>query len=133
MDKTIFLKLWSAAVGAMDALTGLLLIFAPGLVLRLLGIDVPSDDSLVFLSWIGVFVAAVGLSYAFAFVRHRGWGEAVWLFTALVRIMVCVFLVTRITMEDMAPAWIVVAVSDGLVAAVQFAVVRKGWWREVQR
>ncbi len=133
MDKTLFLKLWTAAVGAMDALTGLLLIFAPGLVLRLLGIDAPSDGSLVFLSWIGVFVAAVGLSYAFAFVRNRGWGEAVWLFTGLVRIMVCVFLVTRITMEDMDRAWIVVAVSDGVVAAVQFAVVRKGWWREVHR
>ena len=66
MKRVDFLRFWSVAVGAMDALTGILLMFAPGLVVRMLGVAAPSTDALVFLSWIGVFVTAVGLSYALA-------------------------------------------------------------------
>ena len=130
MNKTCFLKFWSVAVGSMDALTGLLLIFVPSLVLRLLRIDAPSPEAMVYLSWIGVFVMAVGLSYAFALGERRGAGEVVWLFTALVRMLVAMFLVVKITQGSLAAAWAVVAMSDGVVASVQMVILRKGWWRE---
>lgn len=133
MTKTSFLKFWSLAVGSMDALTGLLLIFMPGLVLRLLKIEAPSPDAIVFLSWIGVFVMAVGLSYGLALGRHRAAGETVWLFTSMARILVTVFLTIQITLEIMTPAWAVVALSDGMVALVQMVILRKGWWREALR
>jgi hypothetical protein len=133
MTKVKFLKFWSVAVGSMDALTGVLMIFAPGLVLRLLKIDLPSPDALVFLSWIGVFVMAVGLSYGFALGKQSGSGEAVWRFTALARILVAVFLTIQISKGSMAPAWVLVALSDGMVAMVQMAILRKGWWREALR
>lgn len=133
MTKTRFLKLWSVMVGSMDAVTGLLLILAPALVLRLLRIEAPSPDSLVYLSWIGVFVMAVGLSYGFALGKRRVSGETVWMFTAMARIMVTVFLVIQIARGAMAPAWIVVALSDGFVALVQMTILRKGWWREGTR
>lgn len=133
MTKTSFLKFWSVAVGSMDAVTGLLLIFTPELVLRLLRIEAPSPDAMIFLSWIGVFVMAVGLSYGLALGKRRGAGEAVWMFTALVRILVAVFLVIQITLGEMAPAWALVAFSDGLVAMVQMMILRKGWWREAVR
>jgi len=133
MTKTRFLKFWSVAVGSMDALTGLLLIFAPGLVLRLLKVEAPSPDAMLFLSWIGVFVMAVGLSYGLALGRHRGSGEAVWMFTSLARILVTVFLIIQITQRNMAPAWALVAFSDGVVALVQMVILRKGWWREAVR
>jgi hypothetical protein len=133
MTKTKFLKFWSVAVGSMDALTGLLLIFVPAQVLSLLKIEVPSPDAMIFLSWIGVFVMAVGLSYGLALGRHRGSGEAVWLFTSLARTLVAVFLVIQITQKNMAPAWLLVAMPDGLVALVQMAILRKSWWREAQR
>jgi hypothetical protein len=133
MTKTSFLKFWSVAVGSMDAVTGLLLIFTPELVLRLLRIEAPSPDAMIFLSWIGVFVMAVGLSYGLALGKRRGAGEAVWMFTALVRILVAVFLVIQITVGDMAPFWALVAFSDGLVAMVQMVILRKGWWREAVR
>jgi membrane-bound metal-dependent hydrolase YbcI (DUF457 family) len=120
-------------VGAMDALTGLLLILSPVSVLRVLRVETISFDALVYLSWIGVFVMAVGLSYGFALGKHRGRGETVWMFTALVRILVAVFLIIQITRETMAPAWLVVALSDGFVALVQMTILRKGWWREGPR
>lgn len=130
MNKIQFLRFWSLAVGAMDAVTGLLLVFAPGLVLKLLGIAPPSADALVFVSWIGVFVAAVGISYAMALggaVR----GETVWYFTALVRIMVAVFLTIRILDGTLAPAWGMVAGTDFSVGAFQVLILWRGWWREV--
>lgn len=130
MNRLMFLKFWSVAVGSMDALTGLLLVIAPGLVLQLLRIAPPSPDALVFLSWIGVFVMAVGLSYGMALGKHRGRGETVWAFTALVRILVAVFLVVRISGGTLEKAWSLVALSDCMVAVVQIVILRKGWWRE---
>ncbi|MEO5716655.1 MAG: hypothetical protein ABIT37_24465 [Luteolibacter sp.] len=130
--KVKFLRYWSIAVGAMDALTGLLLILAPGPVLRLLGIVPPPAEALVFLSWIGVFVMAVGLSYAMALGR-RGRGEAVWGFTSMVRMMVAVFLTIQILAGTLVPAWALVGAADAFVAVVQIVILRKGWWREVAK
>ena len=127
-----FLKFWSLAVGAMDALTGLLLIFIPARVLELLGIRLPSPDALVFLSWIGVFVMSVGLSYGLVLFKRRH-GEAVWTFTSLVRMAVAVFLTTRVLGETLEKSWMLVAVSDAAVALVQIVILRLGWWREGQR
>ena len=133
MNKAQFLKLWSLVMGSMDAITGLLLIIAPALVLHLLKIAPPSAESLIYLSWIGVFVMAVGLSYALALGGRRLRGETVWIFTALVRILVAVFLTVRILDGSLAPAWAAVAISDGSVALIQGIIVRKGWWRDQPR
>jgi hypothetical protein len=133
MKRTDFLKLWSIAVGGMDASTGLLLVFFPASVLAMLGIDQPSADALVFLSWIGVFVMAVGLSYGLALGKRRSRGETVWMVTSLVRILVAVFLTFQIIGESMAMAWMLVAVADCVVALVQIAVLRAGWWKEPSR
>ncbi len=133
MTKSLYLKLWSIGMGSMDALTGLLLILAPELVLRLLKIAPPSQDALVYLSWIGVFVMAVGLSYGIALGKRLQHGEAVWAFTSLVRVSVAIFLTVKICQGLLEPAWALVALSDGIVASVQIWVLRKGWWREVMR
>jgi hypothetical protein len=130
MNRIGFLKLWSVMVGGMDAVTGLLLILIPSMVLRLLGVAPPSTDALLFLSWIGVFVMAVGLSYAMA-LGNRCRGETVWAFTAMVRIMVAAFIVSRIVGGSMPPQWVLVAVSDGVVGIAQLVLIRAGWWREV--
>jgi len=124
-----FLRFWSIAVGAMDALTGLLLIFVPVGVLGLLGIRPPSAEARVFVSWIGVFVMSVGLSYGLVFLKRRH-GEAVWAFTSLVRMAVAVFLTSRVLGESMEPGWLLVAASDAAVALVQIVILRLGWWRE---
>lgn len=130
MNKREIIKWWSVGAGGMDAVTGLLLIVAPLMVLRLLGIAPISDDALIFLSWVGVFVMAVGLSYGLA-LTGRARGEAAWMFTGLVRILVAVFLAIRVVTGAMEPAWLLVAASDGLVAAGQGAILLAGWWKEV--
>ena len=133
MTKSSFLRYWSVAVGSMDALTGFLLIVAPASVLGLLKIETPSADALVYLSWIGVFVMSVGLSYALALGKHRGSGEAVWAFTSIVRMLVAAFLTAKVVGHSLESGWILVAVSDATVAAVQIVILRKRWWREAQR
>lgn len=133
MNKLTFLKFWSVAVGSMDALTGLLLIFVPALVLRMLKIDPPSADAMVFISWIGVFVMSVGLSYGLALGGRRSRGEAIWMFTSLVRIMVAVFLTTKILGGSLQMTWMLVAAADASVALVQVVILRKRWWREGAR
>jgi hypothetical protein len=122
---------WSVAVGAMDALTGLLLVLVPSFVLGLLGIPAPGDPVLVFVSWIGVFVMGVGLSYGLVFGSRRA-GALVWTFTAGIRLMVCVFLTIQVVAGRMPAAWMWVAGADGFVAAVQLRVLRLGWWKEAR-
>lgn len=132
MNKKKFITVWSVSVGVMDAVTGLLLILVPSQVLRLLGIAPPSAEALVYLSWVGVFVAGIGLSYAMVLGDRRR-GRTVWMFTALMRALVAVFVIWRIADGSLVPLWVVVALTDAVVAVVQTAVLRSGWWQEVHR
>jgi hypothetical protein len=130
MNRILFLKVWSVGVGAMDAITGLLLIACPLWVLKMLGIAPPASESLVFLSWVGVFVLAVGASYGLA-LAGRARGETVWMITALVRALVAGFLTIRVFSGAMESAWLLVAAADGVVATAQAALLWAGWWKEV--
>lgn len=130
MNKRQIILGWSAAVGLMDALTGVLLVVAPAGVVRLLGMEPPGKEALVYLAWIGVFVGAVGLSYVRVWMDWEG-GRTVWWFTALVRGLVGLFVWVRIASGDLAVMWAVVAVADWSVAAVQVWVLRARWWEEV--
>lgn len=132
MNRRKFVKFWSAAVGLMDAVTGLLLIFVPVLVLKLLGIDPPSADALVFVSWMGVFITGVGLSYAFALGR-KTCGETVWAFTAMIRILVAFFLTVEIINGRLVPNWGLVGFCDAFVGVLQIVILRLGWWKEVSK
>ena len=128
MNRLKFLRLWSLAVGSMDASTGLMLIFAPALTLRLMQVPEVEPSSLVFLSWMGVFIGSVGLSYTWVLKGCRE-AETVWVFTALVRTAVACFLVVKITAGDLPPAWLLVAATDAIVAFGQWAILRAGWWK----
>ena len=116
--------------GLMDTATGLLLVFAPAFTLRLMGLT-PSED--VFVSFIGVFVLGVGLSYLLPplFAPHAAarW-EAQWLVTALIRGLVALFLLAEIAAGRMEPGWLTVAATDGVLALVQGVGLRRGWIRD---
>jgi hypothetical protein len=124
-----FAVLWSLCAGAMDALTGLLLILCPSLVLRLLGIPPLTPETTTFLAWVGVFVASVGLSYGWS-LRGGTAAETVWGFTAMIRLAVAAFLSWQILSRNLPPAWATVAISDALVATIQIVGLRAGWWKD---
>jgi hypothetical protein len=121
--------LLSLAVGAMDAVTGLLLIFTPSLVMKLLGIPALPPESQVPMEWIGVFVFSIGVSYSLT-MRGRSAAETVWIFTTIVRSSVAVFLAVRIAGGALPVAWAVVAAADATVAVVQMIGLKAGWWKD---
>lgn len=129
MNRKHVIKGWSLCVGSMDAVTGLLLIFVPRLVLQLLGIKPPDETAEVFLGWMGVFITGVGLSYAWA-LRNAAEGELVWKITAMIRLMVAAFISWKIGSGELETAWLSVALADAAVAAIQLQILRLGWWRE---
>lgn len=118
-------KRWSGVVGAMDAATGVALMVAPEMVAKVLGAEL--GGGAIWMRWIGAFVAGVGLSYGWA--MRRGWGEPVWAVTATLRLAVAGFLTVAMAGGDLEPTWWGVAVTDGVVAAVQGLGLWKGWWR----
>ena len=119
--------LLSLAVGAMDATTGLLLVISPSLVFRLLG--VPGTVPPVFPGWIGVFVGSIGLSYVLV-LRGAEATATVWIFTAMVRTLVALFLVVKVGTGQLPAAWLTVAAVDATVAAIQWLALRAGCWKD---
>ncbi len=126
------LKLYQLLAGLCDASTGLLLILAPAWTLHLMGVDAPPQP-LAFASFVGAFVLSVGLSYFFVLGSGprspnstSSW-KAQWQVTALVRTSVALVLFSEIASGRMEQAWIAVAVTDGLLAAIQWIGLLRGW------
>lgn len=110
----------AAAAGAMDFLTGAGLVFAPGLTLGAMGIAPPAGPALVFLRWVGVFVALVGATYLWAL--FRGGAERLALALELTlgyRAAVGAFVLAMWGRGALAPAWLAVTATDWAVAAGQ--------------
>ena len=125
------LKLFQWAVGACDACTGILLVFAPLWTLQLMGMkNIPDPADIV--SFVGVFVMAVGLSYFLVNAAEpKGW-KMQWKITALVRLSVACFLSWKIFGQGWEMPWVTVLVTDLVIAAVQLAGLKQGWIGECQ-
>jgi hypothetical protein len=124
------LKLFCAIAGSGDAVTGLLLVAAPALVLRLLGIARPDGD-LVFLRFAGVFVGCVGLSYLYPWLlrdrfRRAGRVAAAFEITAGFRLAVALFLGIAVASGMLELPWVTVGVYDAAVGLVQVGLLARG-------
>ena len=131
------LTIYQYAAGLCDMSTGLLLVFAPAWTLHLMGISVPPQP-IEFTSFIGVFVFSVGLTYFWVALiwplsaaSIPTW-QTQWLITALIRILVALFLLSEIASGRMEPRWIVVALSDGVLALIQWYGLCRGWLKLAQ-
>lgn len=131
MNRPILLA-YQTLIGLSDTSTGALLIIAPALTLRLMGLHVPAD-TLPFIGFIGAFVLSVGLAcvYGALLMLRRGSSEytlrAVWLLTAFTRASVAVFVLTQILAQTLDAGWITVAASDGACVLIQAIGLRRGW------
>jgi hypothetical protein len=130
MKRNILLA-YQLLTGAGDAFTGALLIIMPGSALELMRLPAPQGD-LVYLSYIGSFVFAVGLCclYGFALVLReddKAQLATVWVLTALLRGSVALFVTQRILAGSLAPGWITVAIFDGICVLIQAIGLRKNW------
>ena len=120
-----------------DSLTGAFLIVEPALMLRILGLHVPAD-ALPYLSFIGAFVFAVGLSYLYGatLVSRVGCAsrlDAVWIVTAIARCSVAAFILARVASAVLEPRWLIIAFFDGACVLIQAVGLRQGWLANVDR
>jgi len=123
-------RLYCSLVGAVDTVTGLLLLIVPLLTLRMMFVRTMPAEPL-FVRFIGVFVASVGVMYLYPFLgRSRGATDArlqvVLETTTIVRGGVATFLLVAVLAGALEPAWSVVLVSDGLLAVVQGWILAQG-------
>ncbi len=113
--------LFALAAGLGDLGTGVALVAAPELVLRLLAL--PPVAETVLLRFVGVFVASVGAAYFWPFLaepRARpGRLRAAFALTAVPRFAVAGFLATAVATGALAPPWLLVGGYDALVAVAQ--------------
>lgn len=113
-------------VGLMDAGTGLGLLFAPGLVLKLMQVPAPVAGAWIFVRWVGVFVAAVGTSYLWALWRGGVTRLVVILeCTLLFRTAVAIFVLAAWHLDVLSAAWLSVAATDLAVAALQAVLIEQ--------
>ena len=134
--KRRLLVLYQLLTGLSDASTGILLIAAPALTLRLMGVH-GAAGSLVWLSYVGAFVLSTGaaclygawlVTRAFAFRVQRL--EVVWVLTAITRGTVALFVFVHVASGTLEPGWLTVALSDGALALIQVTGLAKGWLRD---
>ena len=123
-------RLFCAIAGGGDAVTGLLLVSAPALALRLLGIPHPGGD-LIFMRFVGVFVGCVGLSYLYPWLLRDGLRRArrvvtVFEITAGFRLAVALFLGIAVAAGSLELPWMTVGVYDAIVALAQIALLVRG-------
>ena len=124
-------------IGISDTATGALLIVAPALTLRLMGLHAPSD-ALPYLSFIGAFVFSVGLACLYgAFLMRcdteKARLEMVWLLTAFSRAAVSIFVFQQVISGRLEAGWVTVALSDGTMVVIQAIGLRRGWLANVGR
>ena len=135
--KDLYLLGYQLIAGASDTSTGALLIAAPLFTVRMMGVSVPSDAT-PFLSFIGAFVLAVGLSYLYGALLVRRTGgvprlEAVWLLTAIIRSSVAIFVLGAVASRILSPGWLTIAIFDGICVVIQARGLRRGWLSHVTR
>lgn len=134
MNRPILLA-YQLLAGASDTTTGSLLLVAPSLTLRLMELHAP-EAAMVYLSFVGAFVFALGLAYLYGayLVACKGCRrklEIVWLLTAFTRASVASFVVFQVMASALEAGWLTVAVADGVLTLFQAIGLRKGWLRNV--
>jgi hypothetical protein len=133
--KRRFLFAYQLVTGLSDSSTGVLLVLAPALTLRLMRVHaVPA--ALPFLSYVGVFVLSVGVAclygaYLVVQRERREKLETVWLLTAITRGLVALFVIGKVAGGSLESGWMTVACTDGLFAIVQATGLVRGWLRDV--
>ena len=133
--KDLYLLAYQLIAGASDTFTGMLLLAAPIFTTRMMGLSVPHDAT-PFLSFIGAFVLAVGLSYLYGALLVRRTRvvprlEAVWLLTAIIRSSVAIFVLAAVLNGTLAAGWLFIAIFDGICVLIQARGLRRGWLSHV--
>lgn len=133
--KRHLLVTYQILTGLSDTSTGLLLLFAPALTLRLMELHA-APASLPFLSYVGAFVLSIGIAcfYGAILALRPAMSEkleVVWLLTGITRALVAAFVLFSILHKSLETGWVTVALTDGFLALLQFYGLSRGWLKRV--
>lgn len=126
MNATRLARWLALGAGAMDFATGLGLVFAPAIALALMRVAVPAGEALIFLRWVGAFVAAVGATYLWGAWECRRLLRPVLELTVPFRFAAGTFSLVAIARGWLSPAWMSVPATDFVLVALQVALLMKG-------
>lgn len=125
-----FARVLAMAAGLLDATTGLGLVFAPDLMLRLMRVAPVGAEAETYLRFTGVFVGVVGCSYLWGLMRSAATLRTVLTLTIGFRLAVGVFTSWAIATGRLAPAWSSVPATDLLLASIQTWLLAKGVFKD---
>ncbi len=122
---------WLAlGAGGLDFCTGLGLVFVPTVLLKLLGAAPLGSEALVYLRWIGAFVAAVGFSYLWSLWRRDiALLRAALELTIWFRLAAGTYSAWVIATGLLPLSWASVPVADFALATAQIWLLRRGVFR----
>lgn len=125
------IAVWLAlGAGGLDLCTGIGLVFAPLLALKLMGAAPIGIEAIVFLRWIGAFVGAVGFSYLWSL-----WRRDVALLRAALELTIWFRLAAgsysawAVATGALPLIWISVPMTDFALAVAQTWLLRRGVFR----
>lgn len=103
----------AVCAGLMDTLTGVGLMLVPGLTLRAMLVPVPGPEALVYVRFVGCFVAAVGGSYLLA-LRRGGPRELRTMlgYTLIFRLAAGLFTAAAVLTGALTLPWLTVTFTD---------------------
>ena len=116
----------SLFAGGLDTCTGLGLVFLPGLVLPLMRVPLPTGDGLVYLRFVGAFVAAVGATYLWALAAPRERLRVVLGATVLFRLAAGGYSLAAVVGGQLGLAWVSVPATDFALVIAQLWLLSKG-------
>lgn len=117
--------------GGLDFGTGLGLVTVPQWILPLMGVEIPGSDGMVYLRFVGAFVAAVGASYLWALAAPQERLRTVLGVTILFRLAAGSYSLAAIALGTLPIAWISVPLTDFGLVALQSWLLAKGVGRHV--
>ncbi|MFA5264871.1 MAG: hypothetical protein WC378_13690 [Opitutaceae bacterium] len=118
---------WLAlGAGALDLSSGLGLVLLPAFTLRLMGVAVPGSEALVFVRFVGVFVASVGACYLWAVLAPGIRMRVVLGGTLFFRAGVFVFTGLCVLAGALDAGWLAVTAADAGLIIAQAWLLAKG-------
>ena len=126
MNPTLLSRWLALCAGSADLLSGLGFILLPALTLRIMGLVVPGSEALVFVRFVGVYVALVGLSYLWALLDQQSRLRVVFEVTLLFRLGTGLFTGVAVVIGQLPAGWLLVTAADFALVAAQGWLLTKG-------
>lgn len=125
MIPSVFARRFALCAGLLDLFSGIGLVAMPALVLGLAGLRAPAGEALVYLRFVGVFVAALGASYLWALLDPVLRLRSLFQLTLIFRVATGLYIAVAVSQGDLPLLWVLVTVADAVLVLAQLWFLNK--------